>query len=628
MKQDKIIALAILKTNYEGAKDYVDSFVPMIGDCIRLLEKQTIGISEIQSKINDTYNLTIPEAAINTIMRRLQKKGYVVNKENNQYTIELKKFEKDFNISSKRDDNEREFNMLVKRLKKFSDEHEIFNKQDFSYQNLKEALLNYFDYQQSGEINNQSPIAVVAYFIEHINRSDPELFKYFEKIYLGHAITKAMYYYQDTNQIKANLSKLTVYFDTPLLLRALNYSYKQYCRPVTELITILKEKKVKLRYFKHNQHEVEDIMRVASNRMQEEIYLSHHSDSIRWLMENYSRADIYVKSEELEKDLSEKKISRGETLDFNSRTSLDEEKLKQKFKETFPSKTDHSIDNDIKSITSIFNIRKGIDCDNLPNCSAIFLIINTKMFSIISQEEAKKRAVPLCILLSDLTSFLWFSGYFKKTSNLPKQIIYADAYTLMEPNENFRRKFESEVKKIKKEGLPEHALEYFMNDKTFFKKIYEETGGSTEKLLGTELMEKKIREHFSKESGDLRNKVEKLETTINSKKNVEIEVDNLKEQINNFIKTKLDKYSQKIITKWQIIFYIVSVFLIVIVVLDYFFIEVLKKYIIWATSFLGISIASIFAALFSFKKRIMKSQWFKNKIEKKEEALKKEFQNG
>ena len=615
MNQKEIVALAILKTNYDEGKDYIDSFVPMIGDCIRELNKTAVTISEIQSKVDETFKLYIPQGAIKTILNRLKKKGYITRKESSQYMIDLKKVRINFNIYSKRENNEREFNNLLQNLKGFSDKHEIFKKQNFSKEELKNTLLGYFNYQHYGNIDNNLPSMVIGQFITHITSSEPEIFKYFEKIYLGHAIANALYYYQDTNKINEKLSRLTIYLDTPILLRALGYSSEQNCTPILELIKILRKNNIRLRYFTHTLYEAQDLITAASHVKLENKIVSERADIIKWLVENESSSDIFIKNEELENDLKKNGIIKKNTPTSDS-NFLSEIDITKDLKETFPYMTDIAISKDIDSITSIYNLRNAQECDNLPDCSYIFLISNSKLFSIFKKLSRK---TPLCILVSDLASFLWFSGYSSKTSTLSKEIIYADAYTLMQPSEKKKKKYKSALEKIQNKNFPEGTIEHFMTNKDLFNELYEETGGSIERFPKD--IDQKIQDHFSQNTKKI---TEQLNNKIKLKD----------KKIGIHIKKEVDKLKKKNILRYHLIFWGTSfVLILLIAIIGWKFgitINQIKEFFIWFQILTGVGVLAVFYVFYFInqwiKNKLIKTKWIKNKLERAEKDLEKSLQ--
>jgi hypothetical protein len=73
-----IISLAILKVNWDiVGKDYLENFVPIVAECIRLLPDDLISTPDIQTALQKHFGLHIPRYSINSLLRRVQKHGYI-----------------------------------------------------------------------------------------------------------------------------------------------------------------------------------------------------------------------------------------------------------------------------------------------------------------------------------------------------------------------------------------------------------------------------------------------------------------------------------------------------------------------------------------------------------------------
>ena len=78
MRTATLTSLAILKVNWdEKGHDYADNFVPFVIEAIRLSPQPEISVSGIQKSIRDEFGLVIPQGAVNTLLRRAQRRGAV-----------------------------------------------------------------------------------------------------------------------------------------------------------------------------------------------------------------------------------------------------------------------------------------------------------------------------------------------------------------------------------------------------------------------------------------------------------------------------------------------------------------------------------------------------------------------
>jgi hypothetical protein len=75
MSNPTILSLAILKVNWDEpeSKDYLENFVPLVGECIRLSVDDVISIAELQQDLKTRFGLNIPQNALRSILNRLKK---------------------------------------------------------------------------------------------------------------------------------------------------------------------------------------------------------------------------------------------------------------------------------------------------------------------------------------------------------------------------------------------------------------------------------------------------------------------------------------------------------------------------------------------------------------------------
>jgi len=78
--------LAILTANFERGKDYIDLFVPFVGECIRSTKPSVVSVTELQSQMKATFGIHMPQNALMLVLNRAKKKGYITEKEKNLCT--------------------------------------------------------------------------------------------------------------------------------------------------------------------------------------------------------------------------------------------------------------------------------------------------------------------------------------------------------------------------------------------------------------------------------------------------------------------------------------------------------------------------------------------------------------
>lgn len=72
-----LISLAILKVNHDQNRDYISNFVPFVAQVIRDAPQDEVSLSEVQRGVHKTFALKMPQGALNTILHRASRLGYV-----------------------------------------------------------------------------------------------------------------------------------------------------------------------------------------------------------------------------------------------------------------------------------------------------------------------------------------------------------------------------------------------------------------------------------------------------------------------------------------------------------------------------------------------------------------------
>ena len=73
--ESPLSSLAMVKVNWDRGNDYIDNFVPFVEEAFRRARHDEVAIEDLQVSIFDLFGLRIPQGALQTIIRRLVKRG-------------------------------------------------------------------------------------------------------------------------------------------------------------------------------------------------------------------------------------------------------------------------------------------------------------------------------------------------------------------------------------------------------------------------------------------------------------------------------------------------------------------------------------------------------------------------
>jgi len=74
-----IAGLAILTSNLEQGKDYLDLFLPLVGQSILANHPKVISVTDIQHQMSEVFGMQIPQNALQLIFRRAEKRNYIIH---------------------------------------------------------------------------------------------------------------------------------------------------------------------------------------------------------------------------------------------------------------------------------------------------------------------------------------------------------------------------------------------------------------------------------------------------------------------------------------------------------------------------------------------------------------------
>ncbi len=219
MAQRVIPSLAILKVNFDERQDYIDLFVPFVAECLRSARQPEVSLPELQASVADSFGLSIPQGALNTILTRAARIGYVkrsqgILRRNDSALAGL-------DLPKKRDDVLRKYDALIDKVISFCRGR---FRVDWTPEQADSALLSYLEEGSSAVLSAAlgggvvpSPDEEVAdsnflinAFVVHVHERDPEGFAFLETIVKGSMLSEVLIY-PDVSAIGQRFDKVEVY---------------------------------------------------------------------------------------------------------------------------------------------------------------------------------------------------------------------------------------------------------------------------------------------------------------------------------------------------------------------------------------------------------------------------------
>ena len=327
----------------------------------------------------------------------------------------------------------------------------------FSYLDCRNSFAKFLDkngYLLYENMNNSTRLSKyndrinynIGLFInEHIQAKDT-VFDYLKNIIEGSLIANALYVNIENNN-NTDLSKLTCYFDTPFMLRVLEFKDPEYNKTALELVKLLKEQHVKIKCFRHNFEEIENIV---------EEFIRNYGKTQEKTLENFiiknlsltEVREILNNLDTLFKNLDIEIVDTPEYKKEKYKFVIDEKLLATNLKNVYSddSVSAKTIDNDVASISAIMRLRDGKDYRKLEDCPAIFVTTNKDVRRetnlLLKLDETFKISPAISDL--DLTAIVWLKSLVNN-KDLPEIKLTENAMAAIKPTDSIRKKFNSTI---------------------------------------------------------------------------------------------------------------------------------------------------------------------------------------
>lgn len=466
MAEQAITSLAILKVNWDSGRDYIGNFVPFVAECLRQAAQPELTSQDIQAALVEKFGLTIPQAALHTILKRASRYGFV-QKERGIYRRDEDALSK-LEFTKVRSDVLRQHEALIGKLVLFCNDNYSLS---WSDEEAETALLSYIKKSSTpllaAAVKGQ-PIAppqksvkhadfVISAFILSLQARDPEGFRYLETIVKGSVLANVLLF-PDLGRAKAKFEKIEVYFDTPFLLRALGLAGPQRQAPCRELLDLLYQENADLRCFKHTFHEIWRILDAAAYALRTPLRrrAGYYETMEYFLQSGYSPSDVELVLARLDQSLRNIRIQIRERPPHEERHTVDERGLESMLREQVRYHSQEALLHDLDSLTAIYRLRRGQLCQRMESCRAIFVTTNVNLVKAgtryFTQEYDRGGPLVPLAMLGDLFGTLVWLKRPMAAPELPLKIVIAECYAALNPSDSLWKRYLSQIDRLETQG--------------------------------------------------------------------------------------------------------------------------------------------------------------------------------
>lgn len=358
--------------------------------------------------------------------------------------------------------------------------------------------INYLQYDFDKE---QLNYLIGRYILEQYENNKC-VFNMIERIISGMFVASAIYI--ETNDLKEVIKNVDFYFDSPFLLGVLGYKSEFENKEANELINILKSKQAKLKCFRNNFKELENILQNYIEK-----YMENSNPYIEKTLEGlnsnfYTVDDVKLLIYNLEENLLLKGIELVETPEYikeRHKFVIKEEELFENLKNDFISEypNDRAIRNDVKSVASIALLRDKKRVKFLENSKALFITNNKQLVKTVNRtlEMNTDYEIGYTMTACNLTAIVWFSNVEKNEKLVTLRLSeYARASTKL--TKAMTTECVKQINKLVNEGYSDENFINLMRSQAFTDELSLAIEGDIKKINDATIV--KVYEKASEES--------------------------------------------------------------------------------------------------------------------------------
>lgn len=472
MTTSALASLAVLKVNWDTlGKDYLENFVPIIVESIRLSADDVISLPVLKSILKTEFGHDLPLNPLRQILRRAAKQGYV-RIESGVYYRNLEKCNSQ-NFRDTQRKVETIYSEIISALQNFAkSQHGLDWKTEFAdsalYDFLRDNTLSLLFSLNEEDLGRKNGVPKYAYIVAGFlaaarAANNFKLLEDFEVLLKGNLLLNAMYL-PDTGKLGQRFQKTRVYIDTSVLVYACGYAGTDRAEPALELLSLLKEYNADIYCLRGTVDEIHGILDACSSRLLKGNLREAYGPSMEYFIESGKTAsDVELMRARLPIKLRSLGVEIDEKPPYDPNYQIDEAGLEQALNSAIRYSSQKALLHDVDCISAVARLRRGRESSSPETCGALFVTSNTKLARATRQffqADAAPGTVALCLTDYALGNLLWLKNP-TKAPTLPIKRLLADVYAAIQPSEQLWKKYLVEISKLETSGVV-NVDEYYL----------------------------------------------------------------------------------------------------------------------------------------------------------------------
>ncbi len=228
------------------------------------------------------------------------------------------------------------------------------------------------------------------------------------------------------------------------------------CGPslLRRFLEILRETEADICCFEHTVREIEGILYSCALKIGSSQDMHGYGRVMReFAKRGYTDSDVRLRMNRIEEDLTKLQVLCTPKPEYLAEFMIDEKELKKHIENAIKYHDDRALNNDLDSIISIEQLRKGHLSRFVEDSRALFITTNVELAKETNHffyESNDRAMIPPCLTSYSLMNLLWLKKALAEP-DLPKEQLISNCYAALLPSEGLWRTFQVNIEKLRKD---------------------------------------------------------------------------------------------------------------------------------------------------------------------------------
>lgn len=403
----RLASLAVFREIYNSKKDVYGVIAEFLNEIIAAEGLHQFNLTEITNLLNATFDFSIPEAVINSSLRRLD----YINKERGIYIANpLPKISAQ-NISILEKDIIASNELIISDLFSFI---ELEQKNKLSDPEKERIVHSFCSFVLDNSNGSEYSEYISGFVIQNNNKDFRDKLN---KIREGIVLYSGLTYNNNVSEVGSWKTELTIYLDTELLFHFVGYNGELYKSLFYDFFNYVKEINnkaskhlIKLRYFKEVADEIERFFSKAKYIVEGKERPNPKVTAMHSVLEGCKEAsDVMDKMSDFYLLLKNNNIKQEESCDYFDKGNYEYNIIDKDTIEAISKEVEFDLEDHLCFLNYVHINRKDANLNNFYNIGCILLTGNYRTIKVAWHNLIKQEGVvPLATTLDWITNKFWY----------------------------------------------------------------------------------------------------------------------------------------------------------------------------------------------------------------------------